>query len=160
MPFSFNLIVFSLLFLLWIFSTPFRVSCDLFKNMLCIGIQMWIASFFYRYLDVFCLSQSFITFQICFQIRFVYRDSDLDPLFSLTLSRCVSSIAIFYRVPNMFHLLRSSFAIKLCFVIHDLLSWCFFYCKLLLRSSYVLSITISFLNLDFFVCHARSSFLI
>ena len=67
-------------------------------------------------LDIFDILSHLLRY---FQIRFVYRDSDVYHTSRLSLSRCVSSITIFYRVPNMFRLLQSSFAIQLCFVNHN-----------------------------------------
>ena len=62
----FRFFISSLLCLLWIFSIPFRVSHDLSRYDLCIAIRMCIARFVYCYPDVFCISRSFIMFQICF----------------------------------------------------------------------------------------------
>ena len=109
-----------------------------------------------------------------FQIRLVYCDSDVYRIFCLLLSRCVSSIAIFYRFPDMFpdtlcvsrfrcasHVL--SIDIHMCFVYHDLLLRSryvsslaiFFRDPVMFRQSwwgyrYVTSVAIFFLNIDMF----------
>ena len=138
---------------------------------------------FLSILDIFdpvlCLSRSF-------QIRFVYRDSDVYRTFFycypdvfrlsqsfimfqicflyrdlLSRSRYVSPIAIFFRDPVMILLLRYSFAVQLCFVNRDLLSRSRYVLSvafdLVSRSSYVSSITIFFIDLDMF-CLLRSIF--
>ena len=94
--YSFRLFISYLLCLLWIFSIPFRVYCNLCIYVLYIAIQMCIERLVYRYPDVFCLSQYFIAFQTCF----VYCDI-------LSRSSYVSSIVM---------------RIQICYVCCDLLS--------------------------------------
>ena len=114
----FRFFVSSPLCLLWIFLIPISVSRDFSRYALCITIHMCIARFVYCYPDVFCLSWSFIAFQVCF----VYFDL-------LSRSSYVLSIAM---------------RIHICSVCHDLLSRYRYVSSialdLLLRSSYVLSI--------------------
>ena len=87
-----------------------------------------------------------------FQIRFVHFNPDMDRMFHLSLSWCVLPVVIFYRVPDMFRLLRSSFAIQYVLSIAILIQICFVCCDLCSQSSYVLSIAI-LIQICFVCCY-------
>ena len=107
---------------------------------------------FFSFLSPLDLFDPLLRLSRYFQIFFVYRDSDVYQTSFLSLYRCFHllqyfivfqiclSIAIFYRVPDMFRLLQSSFAIQLCF----------FYYNLHSQSSQVSSIVTFFHDIDMF----------
>ena len=93
----FRFFISSLLCLLWIFSIPFRVSHDLSRYDLCIAIRMCIARFVYCYPDVFCISRSFIMFQICFVSCNLLSRSSYVSSIAMRIQICSVCCNLFYK---------------------------------------------------------------